>query len=41
MPYNRKQCSIFAMMASGHKKGTPPKDWRKYCKKSRQKKSKK
>lgn len=29
MPYNKKQCAVFAMM----KKKKPPKDWKKYCRK--------
>lgn len=35
MPYTEKQCKLFRMMAAGKAEGTPPKDWRKYCKDKR------
>lgn len=35
MPYNPKQCVVFALMEKEGKK--PPKDWKGYCKKKRKK----
>lgn len=37
MPYSEKQCKLFRMMAAGKAEGTPPKDWRKYCTKGKDK----